>query len=302
MFNDGMLNPSLGKKRMTNKHNIITLGGRDIHYAEAPGADGALVLLHGITDSLDTYLPLLPELSTWAHVYAHDLRGHGGSSNAGSYCARDYAADVAAFIESVVGAPAVVAGHSLGGLVAAALAVDTPSVVRGVLLEDPPMYLGDMARFQQTPFYDDFIALRRMLHEHAAAGGGFDDLVMRVGQQPAGDGRPLLASAGQDAVHYRAVQLDGLDPHALDAAIDGSLFHGFEPDDLLAQIRCPVHLLAGQAELGGALTETDVDRLVHSVPDCTVMVLRDVGHGIHGEQPRVYMHELHQFWQRLHSS
>ena len=286
---------------MTNKHHTITLGGVDIHYAEALGTGGALVLLHGITGSLDTYEPLLTELSQWAHVYALDLRGHGGSSNVGSYRARDYAADVAAFIETVIGAPAVVAGHSLGGLVAAALAADAPALVHGVLLEDPPMYMGDMARFRQTPFYDGFTGLRRMLHDHAAAGGGFDDLIMRVGQQGAGDGRTLLEVGGPDAVHERAVQLDGLDPRALDAAIDGSVFDSFEPDDLLAQIRCPVLLLAGRAELGSALTATDVDRLVHTVPDCTVTMVNDVGHGIHGEQPHTYLHELQQFWQRLHA-
>ncbi len=168
---------------MTNKSNTITLGGVGIHYAEALGDGDALVLLHGITDSLDTYEPLLPELSQWAHVYALDLRGHGGSSNVGSYRAHDYAADVAAFIRTVIGRPAVVAGHSLGGLVAAALAPDAPRWVRGVLLEDPPMYLGDMARFHQTPFYDGFIALCSMLEEHAAAGGAFEDLSCASGSR-----------------------------------------------------------------------------------------------------------------------
>lgn len=298
MFNYGTinLNPWVC---MTNKHNTIMLGDVTIHYAEAPGNGDALVLLHGITDSLDTYLPLLPELTTWAHVYALDLRGHGGSSNVGSYRARDYAADVAAFIETVIGAPAVVAGHSLGGLVAAALAADAPVLVRGVLLEDPPMYLGDMARFRQTPFYDGFIALRRMLQEHAESGGNFDDLITRVGQQPAGDGRTLLEANGPDAVWYRAAQLDRLDPRALNAAIDGSLFDGFDPDSVLQQIQCPAHLLAGRAELGSALTDGDIDRLVGTVPDCTVRVLHDVGHGLHGEQPHVYLHELRQFWARL---
>jgi pimeloyl-ACP methyl ester carboxylesterase len=287
---------------MTYTHNTITLGGVDIQYAEAPGIVSALVLLHGITDSLDTYLPLLGELSGWAHVYALDLRGHGGSSNVGSYRVRDYTDDVAAFVQAVIGAPAVVAGHSLGGLVAAALAADAPALVRGVLLEDPPMYLGDMWRFRQTAFYDGFVALRRMLHDHAAAGGEFADLIMRVGQQPAGDGRTLAQATSPEDVRYRAEQLDHLDPRALDAAIDGSVFYGFEPDDVLAQIRCPVHLLAGQADLGSALIAADVERLVHTVPDCTVAMVNDVGHGIHGEQPRVYLDELQQFWQRLHTT
>jgi pimeloyl-ACP methyl ester carboxylesterase len=245
---------------------------------------------------------LLPELSRLAHVYALDLRGHGGSSHAASYRACDYAADVAAFIRTLIGAPAVVVGHSLGGLVAAALAADAPTLVRGVLLEDPPMYLGDMARFRQTQFHDFFVDLRRMLHDHAAAGGGFDDLITRVGQMPADDERTLLQVGGPDAVQYRAAQLDHLDPRALDAAIDGSVFDAFDPDSLLRQIQCPVHLLAGQAELGSALTAADVDRLVHTIPNCTVTHLHDVGHGIHGEQPRAYIHELQQFWQRLHTS
>lgn len=271
---------------MTTTQNI-TLGSIMLRYVEAPGDGDALVLLHGITGSLDTYLPLLPELRSWAHVYALDLRGHGGSSHADRYAVPDYAGDVATFIDTVIGAPAVVAGHSLGGLVVAALAADAPTLVRGALLEDPPMYLGDMVRFQQTPFYDGFVALRGMLHDHATAGGRFDDLVSRIGPMPAEEAR------------HRAEQLDHLDPGALDAAIDGSLFRNFDPDEVLAQIRCPVQLLAGRAELGSALTAADITRLVHTVPDCAVTQLSDVGHGIHAEQPRSYLHELRQFWQRL---
>jgi len=85
----------------------------------------------------------------------------------------------------------------------------------------------------------------------------------------------------------------------LNAAIDGSLFDGFDPESVLQQIQCPAHLLAGRAELGSALTDGDIDRLVGTVPDCTVTMVNDVGHGIHGEQPRVYLHELRQFWARL---
>jgi pimeloyl-ACP methyl ester carboxylesterase len=72
-------------------------------------------------------------------VYAPDLRGHGQSGRVpGCYRLRDYAADIAAFLEQVVQQPAVLFGHSLGGHVAILVAARHPQLVRGLIIGDAP--------------------------------------------------------------------------------------------------------------------------------------------------------------------
>lgn len=79
----------------TMQQHTVDLEGVQIHYAEAGTARSPVVLLHGITDSLDTYRPVIADLAPAAHVYALDLRGHGRSSHvAGGYRVWEYARDV----------------------------------------------------------------------------------------------------------------------------------------------------------------------------------------------------------------
>ena len=72
----------------------------------------------------------------------------------------------------------------------------------------------------------------------------------------------MLEVLGPEMVRQQALQLHRLDPAVLDPAIDGIILGPYEPDDLLRQIRCPVHLLAGQVELGGAMSVRDVQRVI----------------------------------------
>jgi pimeloyl-ACP methyl ester carboxylesterase len=64
--------------------------------------------LHGITGSSTTFEPIMTALAHTAHMYALDLRGHGLSDRADSpngYRVPDFARDVQAFLEQVVGEP-----------------------------------------------------------------------------------------------------------------------------------------------------------------------------------------------------
>jgi pimeloyl-ACP methyl ester carboxylesterase len=80
--------------------------------------------------------PLVPELAARWHVVAPDLRGHGASPRAERYTVRLCAEDVAALIAARGLAPAVVYGHSLGGLVGLELAAEWPSAVQAVIVGD----------------------------------------------------------------------------------------------------------------------------------------------------------------------
>jgi pimeloyl-ACP methyl ester carboxylesterase len=90
-----------------------------------------------------------------------------------------------------------------------------------------------------------------------------------------------------------------MDPAILDPMLAGVLLVAEEPDDLLARIGCPVHLVAANSELGGALAAQDVQRAVAQMPHGTYTMITDAGHDIHLDQPQTFLHELKQFLGRF---
>ena len=112
-----------------------------------------LLLLPGLNDPWFSYGPVLAPLSEHFRVYVPDWRGHGPSERdpGKGYQVRHYAMDAAAILEQQIGRPAIVAGNSLGALVAAHLAAELPDLVRGVVLEDGPFFITEPARWADHP-------------------------------------------------------------------------------------------------------------------------------------------------------
>ena len=69
-------------------------------------------------------------------VYAVNLRGHGASDWPGEYSIQAMADDVAGLLRQLDDRPVDLVGHSLGGLVACAVASAQPESVRRLVLED----------------------------------------------------------------------------------------------------------------------------------------------------------------------
>ena len=110
-------------------------GSRRLFYAdhqrEAQGT--ALLLVHGAAGSHLVWpgsLRRLPDM----RVLALDLPGHGRSDPPGRRAITHYATAVHAFLDALALPGVVVAGHSMGALVALALALESPPSLRGLLL------------------------------------------------------------------------------------------------------------------------------------------------------------------------
>ena len=241
--------------KIMTQFRTVDIDGVKLHYAEAPGPGPALVILHGITGSHAAFLPLLPALAGFAHVYVPDLRGHNLSGHIpGAYQVQDYCADIVAFLQKVVSRPVILAGHSMGGMITVWVAAQAPEWVRGVFLEDPPLYITQLSRFQETWFYGVFMALREQLRQHHANGGTVDDLIAPVGQWPANPGQTLLEAAGPEAVRLKATELHRMDPSVLDVALDGVFLGPYEPDALLAGRTCRFTCSPGKQRWAGRWT------------------------------------------------
>ena len=109
--------------------------GVTLEYVEQGKVSGIpIICLHGVTDSWHSFEPVLPYLPDDLRVFAITQRGHGGSSKPDGYRYGDFAADVRAFMDAQMLPDAIIAGHSMGSLVAQRFAVDYPHRVRALTL------------------------------------------------------------------------------------------------------------------------------------------------------------------------
>lgn len=142
---------------METRHGSARLStGVRLPYVECGERGGpALVLLHAWGESLHAFSRLLALLPAELHAFAMDQRGHRDADKpASGYALVDYADDVAAFMDSVGLASAVILGSSSGGYVAQRFALDHPERVGGLVLVGAPRSLHGRA-----PFADEVDAL-----------------------------------------------------------------------------------------------------------------------------------------------
>ncbi|RFS87359.1 alpha/beta hydrolase [Actinomadura spongiicola] len=101
------------------------------------GGDGPIVVaVHGHFGSARTFAGLAEALAGSVRLIALDQRGHGHARKGVEYACSDYVDDVAAFLEARELAPAIVLGHSMGGVVAYTLAARRPELVRALIVEE----------------------------------------------------------------------------------------------------------------------------------------------------------------------
>lgn len=115
--------------------------GHVINYGELEGDGPALLLIHGQMVSWEDYAGVMPELSENWHIYAVDLYGHGESSHEEELYYLDVNGDdIIWFINNIIKEKTVVSGHSNGALTAAYIAAYGGDMIKGVVLEDPPVF------------------------------------------------------------------------------------------------------------------------------------------------------------------
>lgn len=131
------------------QHGLWLWRGQSCHWRCLGAADApALVLLHGFGAASGHWRHNAAALveAGWC-VYGLDLLGFGASSQTPLRLDnRLWARQLGAFLDQVVGGPAVLVGHSLGGLVALTAAVFFPARVQAVVaapLPDPSLLLAE---------------------------------------------------------------------------------------------------------------------------------------------------------------
>jgi pimeloyl-ACP methyl ester carboxylesterase len=104
-------------------------------YYEIHGAGQPLVLISGLGYPLWQWHKMVPFLEEHFQVVTFDNRGVGLSDKpAGPYTAQMLAADTAGLLDALGIEKAIIVGHSMGGFVAQAMALDFPEKVEKLIL------------------------------------------------------------------------------------------------------------------------------------------------------------------------
>ena len=238
--------------------------------------DGApVVFLHGAAGSMRTYAWLPGEIVDGRRVVRVDLRGHGDSEHApGTYDVDHYGEDVVGVLRETVGRPAVLVGHSLGGVVAWWMAQRHPDLVVAAFLEDPPLYMGEAAAHEENGAVPLFATILAAVERWKAQGMTTEQAAAELAAAPA------AAAQCDDVPLARAEALLRMDPGVLEGAIDRSTL---APTDTASPVSVPVFLLAADF-MGSAFAAHHAERLAISHPDVEVVRVPGAGHGIHDER------------------
>jgi pimeloyl-ACP methyl ester carboxylesterase len=238
-------------------------------------------MLHGVGRAGRTFSGLATMLPARFDITALDFRGHGASGRAGDrYRIVDYVADGLAAVDAVT-ERVVLYGHSLGSLVAAAVAGLRPDRVRAVILEDPP----SAAYWQNLPatqYYATFQAMRKLAGQPLS----IQEMARQFGLSEIkvfSDGRVLRIDDVRDPVSIRftASCLQQLDPEVMEAVLAGRWPEQFDFESVFRAVQCPTLLLRGNVAQGGMLPEDDADRMMGWLKDGLRIDFPGAGHLLH---------------------
>ena len=148
------------------KREVRLTNGLRLAYVELGDPKGEpLLLLHGYTDSSRSWSLVAPHLSQYRLIMP-DQRGHG-ASDAPECCygPSQYAFDARLLMEALGIERSAVVGHSMGSMVAMAMAAEYPDRVASIVL------IGSTASAPVKPgdwLYDQVAALKFPLDRHSA--------------------------------------------------------------------------------------------------------------------------------------
>ena len=271
--------------------HLVDLDG-PVHYLDFGGQGPAMVLVHGLGGSHVNWLAAGPLLARGARVLAVDLAGFGHTPPAGrSTGVRANQRLLGRFVEEVAGAPALLVGNSMGGMIALREAAEQPGRVAGLVLVDPslprppgvpldPLVAAAFAAYAVPGVGERLLASRRTrLGPAGVAREALELCCVDPGRVP-----PVVVEAGRAEARERA-ELAWADGAFLTAARSLLIMLSRSRAYLraVAAVRAPTLMLHGSADRLVPLASAR--RVARLRPDWGFVVFRDVGHVPQIEDP-----------------
>jgi pimeloyl-ACP methyl ester carboxylesterase len=207
---------------------------------EELGTGEPLLLMHGGLSDARAFAPNAPELAESFHLYMPERRGHGRTADVdGPISYAGMAEDTIAFLETVVGGPAHLVGHSDGANVALLAALRRPDLVRRLVLISGNFHhdglIPDVLEIEQAAGFleDTYAQVSPDGREH------FPVFVAKIARMVAEE--PTLAASDLARVRSRTLVMAG-DDDAIKLSHTAALYENI-PDAELAIVPGTSHTL-----------------------------------------------------------
>jgi 3-oxoadipate enol-lactonase len=240
---------------------------RLLRYRYRPGRHPALVLIHEMGGSVESWDLVLRHIDPAQCVVVPEMRGMGLSERViGPFTFADIASDIAALLDHLgIGDPVVLSGCAVGGAIALRFALDYPERSAGCVPLDPALDVAAEARTGLMALAD------RMTREG-----------MRALEGALLDRTYPAQYRLRDPGHFARVRARWL---ANDPVSFAWFFRALVDTEMLGEIsdlRCPVHLGAGRNDI--LRPPAYVRRVAAAIPASEVTEL-DAGHHVADHAP-----------------
>lgn len=324
-FNPFRLSVETIPKGFTEKK--FNAGEITLNYVEGPDHGPPLLFIPGQMESWQGYELVMPHFSKKYHVFVVDIRGHGKSTRTlGDYSYNVIGEDIKEFLRKVVKQPAIISGLSSGGILSLWLAAYVPEYVTLAISEDPPLFSSMYPRIKEEKYMhylfetaiDTLGKTKRDIKGFFAKQGipieGKEKLLMmpsfiaRYRAMSLEFNEKMRPSRKYDLLNARFDQRAGLkfiseyDVDFSSATIDGRLTKGFDPEEMLEKIKCPVLLIHATWSrhktwgLLGAMDDNDVEKIQRTVKNIKVVKVNAI-HNVHLAKPKIFIKAVNEFLQ-----
>ncbi len=249
-------------------------------YYERTGTGQPLLLIHGLGASTRDWAYQVAYFARHYQVITVDLRGHGQSAKpAGPYSIPQFAADTATLLISLGSGPAVVVGHSLGGMIAFELAVRAPTLVRRLVI------VNSAPEIPARTVKERLAILLGYCERHV--------IVHLFGMRTMGDilSRRLFPNPEQAALRHAFMERYATNqPRAYLAAMHA--MRGWSATARLASIACPTLVVAAEDDYTSLASKATY---VAQIPQATLITVPHSRHFTPLDQPHAFNVTLEQF-------
>ena len=261
---------------------VLANGLRQNLLVAGKSAGRTVLLIHGLGWDHSVWRnQIAPVAARGWRVVAPDLRGMGASDKPGTqWTVDDYVADLVGLLDQIGDDDIVLAGFSLGGMIAAAFAVAHPDRVAGLFMAAAPVSSSAEARAGT----EAMLARAATLGPEAFAA-----------EQAKAIWHPDWAAAHPEAVADFIAWRAAMDQPALHRAFRSS--YGVDLRDGLKDLRVPVRIVA--ADTDPFVSVDTLRRTAALIPGADLVVIPDAGHMAPIERPDAFSAALTAFLDRL---
>lgn len=259
---------------------LLTIDGNVVRIRdEGPRKAPPIILIHGFTFSLETWDTWAADLARDHRVIRYDLAGHGlsGPDRAGRYATLDREAQLGLIMDKLHIRKAVIAGNSLGALVAWNFAADHPERVAKLVLIDAGAFPFNGAGDKPVPVPP---LMRGFLMAPSAAGVAFT--ATRIYAEP-----KMVPPATLDRLRLMIAR----NGPAMIAHLEQ--FTLPDPVAKLGRVKAPTLILWGGRD--SFIPVGDADRIAAAIPGSTRVIVDGAGHLPQEEAPAETLAALRGF-------